>query len=794
MLTFCFSLAFGQLFFCNDHLIILIEWHKLGISLQSPLASFYCLSFRSHLVIDQYRFFGFPTIVQKEYPDVGSGEGGRSEESTSSQNGASRIRTSLDGKRVRSESSSNSADYPSSASLHSSTGSTSSNLQDSSQGYSQNMDAPMPDAATTKSLIKAAIVQYVNRGYNMVSFKGATSKARLTDANKVQYITDQGAFSRTAWAMKVLSRPSGVVSGEELSTMVFSNGKSEVTVGAMKSQAIRDWQFYRRNNSNGTPTAHHKDELTMFNLVLIVPKEVAWDVALVGQRMAIQLASALRHEQDRCHYVSTEVFKMLRLRERWFTQHRKQSSTDSNPPPNHTALTYEILQASSLAQLIKNVYHSIRDEGSAQVLVNNWIQLSLNARSIYIPPNYHSKLASAQNKAQSQNTDSSPVKYENSTPSTHALPSPSMTPVSMALRLINDSISQLMVRDMRPLRPYHTLLILNQSKIFEALPLDASPSLRRVVECAVPTKSFREMQLDLGLPLEQLYRIAANFVYWKAAKVVDVLTRNNMYVLNPNPKDSDGNSAHLQFLSGTFENAFQSVKLFDLLSRFSTPKRLSEILQLSASQSKFVEMVTWLLRHDLIVQVHQFCYLQAPKLSSLPTPASPATITHSGSHPHVGTSNAPGSDKIEKADSSQKIPVSTYGVPSSASPPPPFEDERSSNPMNLVKVLQEMDDVRKAKEKEKRSSFASSPLHLMLAPIPLAPSERLSLSQHDNGSKEFKLFLRLCPYFRGAHHLTEIAWRENITKEELLKVIGIYKHLIVTTLCPEDAINGSPEM
>lgn len=532
----------------------------------------------------------------------------------------------------------------------------------------------------------------------------------------------------------------------------------------------------------------------MFNLVMVVPKEVSWDVALVGQRMAVQLASALRHEQDRCHYVSTEVFKMLRLRERWFTQHRKQNANDSSPPPNHTALTYEMLQSSSLAQLIKNVYHSIRDEGSAQVSVNNWVQLSLNARSVYIPPSTSTSKATSSTPYDSRTPDLLSSKGENLTFAVPGIPSPSMTPVSMALRLINDSISQLMVRDMRPLRPYHTLLILNQSKIFDSLPLYASPSLRRVMESAVPTKSFREMQLDLGLPLEQLYRIAANFVYWKAAKVVDVLTRNNMYVLNPNPKDSDGNSAHLQFLAGTFENTFQSVKLFDLLSRFSTPKRLSEILQLSASQSKFVEMVTWLLRNDLIVQVHQFCYLQAPKLSSAITPASPSVVTHSSSGPHLNTPGTPGSEKLDRSDSSSKSIVPVLNVPVVSTPVPQTVDERGNNPMSLVTQLQDMDEARKTKEKEKRGSFASSPLHLMLAPISLTPSERLSLSQHDNGSKEFKLFLRLCPYFRGAHHLTEIAWRENITKEELLKVIGMYKHLIVTTLCTEEPINGSPEM
>lgn len=579
------------------------------------------------------------------------------------------------------------------------------------------------------------------------------------------------------------------------SSLRDSGGKETLNSSSASVSSAASTSANAPSSSAATSTQQHKDELTMFNLVMVVPKEVSWEVSLVGQRMAVQIASALRHEQDRCHYVSSEVFKMLRLRERWFTQHRKQQSSDSAAPPSHTALTYEILQNSSLAQMIKTIYHSLRDEGAAQLAVNGWVQLSLNARSIYIPSpqSTHEIPSTSRPLSTHEELNSLASRPRALTPISNQSLFSSLAPlsnngVSMALRLINDQISHLAVQDMRPLRPYHTILILNLKQMDGILPLDASPSLRRLIDMAAPTKSFREMQLELGIPLEHLYRIAAHLVYWKKAKIIDVLTRNNLYVLNPQPHDLEERTTHLPFLAQQFETQFQNLKLIDLLSRFSTPKRLADVLQLTTAQSKFVEMVTWLIRHDLITQIHQFVFLLAPKLTSSMLHSNNAENT---THTTSFSSSTP-SQNVQR-----DLRIDSHIAGSNESISASNEDIQRHNLINnatkIVETLQSLAETKKKREKNSKKNFSSSPLHLLLAPIPLTPSERLSLSQLDNGSKEWKMFVRLCPYFRGSHHLTEIAWRENITKEELLKVIGMYKHLVVTTLCSEDGINGSPD-
>jgi hypothetical protein len=40
-------------------------------------------------------------------------------------------------------------------------------------------------------------------------------------------------------------------------------------------------------------------------------------------------------------------------------------------------------------------------------------------------------------------------------------------------------------------------------------------------------------------------------------------------------------------------------------------------------------------------------------------------------------------------------------------------------------------------------------------------------------------FFRLCPYFRGFHHLEEIMWRENVSRDDITKVLKKYQHILV---------------
>ena len=54
-------------------------------------------------------------------------------------------------------------------------------------------------------------------------------------------------------------------------------------------------------------------------------------------------------------------------------------------------------------------------------------------------------------------------------------------------------------------RPYHTLLLLEDERsLLSSLPIDASPSLIRLVKVANPLKNLHSLSLDADLAVEQV--------------------------------------------------------------------------------------------------------------------------------------------------------------------------------------------------------------------------------------------------------------------------------------------------
>jgi hypothetical protein len=77
------------------------------------------------------------------------------------------------------------------------------------------------------------------------------------------------------------------------------------------------------------------------------------------------------------------------------------------------------------------------------------------------------------------------------------------------------------------------------------------------------------------------------------------------------------------------------------------------------------------------------------------------------------------------------------------------------------------------------------PITYPAAPSWLEPHEIAYLETMNDGSATYELFRRLCPYFRGRHHLIEIMWRENVSREELNMVLETYRYVLVVVLHEE---------
>lgn len=251
-----------------------------------------------------------------------------------------------------------------------------------------------------------------------------------------------------------------------------------------------------------------------------------------------------------------------------------------------------------------------------------------------------------------------------------------------------------------PIRPYQSLLLLPTAKNVNwvsLLPSDASNSLKKFIELAKPTKSFRELQVETDIPLAQLYRFSAHLVYWNSARIINTLTKTNVYVLNSEMNEYQPN--FFRTIAKEFSSTFTNFRFAEIITAFSKAKSLGEHLELldPARQRDFIEVTIWLLQRNLLKQQHVYVYLliDTEKRFSSPLP-------------------------------SEKFPA---------------------------------------------------------APTPLTPLELEYLETHHSKDPNFPLFKRLCPYFRGRHHLEEIMFRENITREELLTILTTFKGILSCITC-----------
>eukprot|EP01130_Rhizamoeba_saxonica_P014917 TRINITY_DN6593_c0_g1_i1.p1 TRINITY_DN6593_c0_g1~~TRINITY_DN6593_c0_g1_i1.p1 ORF type:complete len:523 (-),score=87.05 TRINITY_DN6593_c0_g1_i1:22-1503(-) len=382
------------------------------------------------------------------------------------------------------------------------------------------------------------------------------------------------------------------------------------------------------------------EPLTMFHLVFCLKRDSPNSFIQMCQMIAAKITLGLNHEQNRCRYVSKEVKKMFDIKavyndkvQQWQNSSRNNGRRDSSMRPTREELTKNLLNASSLAVLIEEIFYGIRERGYVNSLINNWLYLSLTVKNPTCHPNI-------------------------------------------------------------PIRPYQTLLLFGEDgEVKRNLPINASPALRKLIDVAKPTKSFMTLQNETGLSLTQLFRIASHLVYWGKAKVIDTLTKKNVYILNPDCKSSFSD------LRTSFLEHFKEWNLADRLKGFSIPIPLKAhitSISLPNAQREFVNIVIWLLRHELLIEVHTFVYLLLPP-------------------------------SISKLSSIGEVDEGYY-----------------------------------------------------LSPTPLKEHEEQYLDQWDDGSKEHRLFRRLCPYFHGRHHTREIQWQQNIEREELDRVLTKYSRIVIT--------------
>ncbi|GLE01183.1 hypothetical protein PINS_up010013 [Pythium insidiosum] len=308
-------------------------------------------------------------------------------------------------------------------------------------------------------------------------------------------------------------------------------------------------RFYANRDHNGS----HDDERT---------KQAPADAQRLKRQLAAfraiaaQLANGLLHEELRAGFVTRQVHELLHIRDELAQQERLLASSNgagngsgnatsssttgatnatgggagskdgggggSGGEGRLTAIAVDpqtiidvSLGKNMLANDLKSVFHGLQESGTAHVVLNRWVKLSLTL------------------------ADALPLEHGNQ------------------------------------LRPYQTLLLLDdEDKILQALPTDHSHQLRVLISAANPLKSFQDLALETSLPLHQVFRLAAHLVYWGYGRVIDTITMHNIYQVAPTCSFAPHSPQALEF-----RRRFAPRELCEVLSNFLGTRRIGEYVK-----------------------------------------------------------------------------------------------------------------------------------------------------------------------------------------------------------------------
>ncbi|RHZ85444.1 hypothetical protein Glove_65g69 [Diversispora epigaea] len=322
----------------------------------------------------------------------------------------------------------------------------------------------------------------------------------------------------------------------------------------LQDQLMKHSNNQLNNNNNISSTISNQD-LTFFHLVFVLePPELELErqVDNIYKHVITKLTAALEYEQRRSDYVRKEADLILYLRENMGT-----TSMDE--------LMELMLEKSTLANTIRQVYDSISTDNIAHVLVNDYIELSLQ-----IPPLSPTMFLTPENNMAGYEYAHYPV-----------------------------------------IAPYHTLLLLDDpEEILKNIPLDANPTLVQLVQILTPTQRLADLCAVLDCSLAQIFRIAAHLIYWKKAKIIDVISVRNTYVVSPTA-DMNSLQIHIEYFNQHFPEALD---LVTILGSLSTPKPYFISTNVFRDhRTMYLEAMTYLLRKDLVVQLHAYIFFMIPQ-------------------------------------------------------------------------------------------------------------------------------------------------------------------------------------
>lgn len=168
-------------------------------------------------------------------------------------------------------------------------------------------------------------------------------------------------------------------------------------------------------------------------------------------------------------------------------------------------------------------------------------------------------------------------------------------------------------------------------------------------------------------------------------------------------------------------------------------------------------MISWLLQHRLLLQLHTYVYFMP---SSRSIPYLTRRVSYQSDRPQ---------SSIAEGDSLQE-----YSVASSYQ-----SDDSFTGQLNTFGSLYPIKSNSDQLLSPKLNSFSEMSV-LSEAGLNSSEIESITKIPASKNFDDLRLFVKLCPYFDGKHHLEHIMYYENVRRSVLLSLLDKFRDVLLT--------------
>ena len=324
-------------------------------------------------------------------------------------------------------------------------------------------------------------------------------------------------------------------------------------------------------------SSHNKHSDSMFKsmhsfaLVFEIDNELGNVVVQYLRDAACTIANALEFEETRVRYVVAESSIMTQLQDKLWVDHEARVGSSRMHPHKDLAKSEKalvlndqmaldlIFQSSSLARLLKYLFHSINEGvGVTAAVVNNCTRFALNRIPVEPPPKSQSSNLFFAEHYQHQPVVHSPSELINSIRRYHTM----VLRMDLQATQIDDLVGH--------------LLHLHQQPHTDGTHGANSPETKHLntfITGLNPLKSFDQLHVEMGIQLRQCFEIAAHLVYWKVGMVIKTLSRANRYRVASRTRPEDS-----AYTAKAFTLRFAPFDIKRFLIRVGTGASLGDII------------------------------------------------------------------------------------------------------------------------------------------------------------------------------------------------------------------------